>query len=290
MRKALVFLCVALFAVGMVAIVGCGEKKAEEKTEEVSEGTLPEIPNVEEDVEGPPPPTVLTDCPGYDFQNIERYPGSRRISFSPNTNPIMGPIEEKHAIITYETSASFKDVVSYYGNNYDKGWQRVESGNIDIEKEFVVPPGASLNALVTNGAKIAITAPHGGAPTHIYVDVIMAERPDLAELKSSDPTLELDNYNVVIASDSEEEDIPGEDPGDLRPPNCARVDYLQGGFVDYESSEPIGYFAAWYVHKGFELLDSERYVLGSAELELISNGAVVSAKEVEGVCHITVHP
>lgn len=222
------FITVALL---LCMVAGCGgsprttSKNEPKKTKEATD--------VEGDAKGSSP-TVLTDCPGYDFENLERYPGSKRVTFERNK-------------IEYTTSDSVKDVARYYGNILlsRPDWQIIESG--ETKSTF----GIQQNGWTTTTLKAINNIERPDTTIQIFIDA--SSQPVLAKLKTTDPTLDLSNYRVSESTQNMGEDVLGEDPPELRPPNSTRIAYEPDISVEYESSEPRGYFAAWYVSKGYQL-------------------------------------
>ena len=228
----------------MFAVVGCGEEKATETEEEVSEGTLPEIP----DVEAEDKKQQLQDCIGYDFGNIPRYPDCRRIGFWN---------EQGFTHIEYETTDSVQDVANYYISALP-GWEITKNSEERFTSEHRDSEHGSSNQI-----DIGETPEMDGNKVSIC-----CYEEQWRKLKSGDPTVEIKNYNTepetdIVADVKNHKEIAGNDIGTTRPdnPDTVRTKYMtrmNETNVEYLTAEPFGPLVIEYLTKGYGIVDSER--------------------------------
>lgn len=255
------FITIALL---LCMVAGCGGNPRTTSESESKKETK-EAVDVDEAIEESAPP-VLTDCPGYDFENLERYPGSERVTFERNK-------------IEYTTSDSVTDVARYYGNILlsRPDWKIIESG--ETKSTF----GIQQNGWTTTTLKAINNIERPDTTIQIFIDA--SSQPELAKLKSTDPTLDLKNYSSTGTTQNTKEDVLGEDPPGLRPPNSTRIAYEPQASVEYTSSESRGYLAAWYVSQGFQLTYTWEKELG---LRRQTSPGSVKIEDKDGKCHITI--
>lgn len=131
-------------------------------------------------------------------------------------------------------------VTKFYSEKLpSQGWILYQSGT--EESQFYIG-----NITNSNDPRVKITETSTGS--HIMVMISENNYPDLATLKTSDPTLDPANYSEYSDTDStgsNSEDVAGQDPPGYRPPDSVRIK-CDPTFVRYKSSHSSAYLAAWY--------------------------------------------